>query len=202
MFVLTMGLALQAQETRGQEGMKRKSHHKMAFEKLNLSEEQKAQMKTENEAFRKKMAELKKEENITVKEYRSKMESFRKEHHSKMQGLLSTEQKAQMEKLKLDRKEMHMKHDKMRGERLNEKLGLSADQAEKMKKNHAELQEKIKAVKEDAKLEREAKSEKIKSLMKENHEKTKSILTEEQLKKLKEGHRPRKNKIAEKSAVI
>lgn len=82
--------------------MERKRHHKggEAFKSLNLTEEQKAKFKTQNESFRKKMAEAKKNENITVKEWKANMENLRKEHKENTQKILTTDQKAQLEKLK------------------------------------------------------------------------------------------------------
>ena len=85
--------------------MKRK-HHRGGdeFKNLNLSEDQKAQFKALHEENRKQMAELKKNDNITVKEWNGKKDALRKEHREKMQSLLTTEQKAQLEKSKLERK--------------------------------------------------------------------------------------------------
>ena len=100
--VMSMAVAVQAQDGkhRRHEGMK---HRTDAIHKLNLSEEQKAKFKTQHEDFRKKMEELKKNENITVKEWKSKMEGLRKDHKEKIQGILTGEQKAQLEKMKAER---------------------------------------------------------------------------------------------------
>ncbi|MEI9908598.1 MAG: hypothetical protein WDO71_02390 [Bacteroidota bacterium] len=47
-----------------------------------------------NEHFRKQSEELRKQDNITVKESREKMEALRKDHHAKFQSILTAEQKA------------------------------------------------------------------------------------------------------------
>lgn len=80
--------------------MEGKRHHggMMDMKALNLTEDQKTQFKTQNESFRKKMEELKKNDNITVKDWKSKAENLRKEHKSKIDGILTSEQKAQLEK--------------------------------------------------------------------------------------------------------
>ena len=54
-------------------------HHKpgMDMKQLNLTDAQKEQFKTQRESFRKQMEELKKNDNITVKEWKSRMETLR-----------------------------------------------------------------------------------------------------------------------------
>ena len=74
----------------------------MDMKQLNLTETQKEQFKKEKENFRKQMEELKKNENITVKEWKSRMETLRKSHKTNMDGILTTEQKGQMEKMKAE----------------------------------------------------------------------------------------------------
>jgi Spy/CpxP family protein refolding chaperone len=71
--------ALQAQE--GPEFRKgKRHHHEMAIQKLNLSEDQKTKFRTLNEGFRKEMEELQKQDNITVKEWKSRKEKLRTDH--------------------------------------------------------------------------------------------------------------------------
>jgi Spy/CpxP family protein refolding chaperone len=170
----------------------------MMAEKLNLSEDQKAKMKTINEDFRTQMTELKKNDNITVKEWKSKMQTLRKDQHTKMQGLLTDEQKAQLEKMKTERKAMRDVNAKARMEKMKIKLGLTDDQAAKMSRNHSEMAEKLKAIHDNNSLDEASKKEQMKELMKQQKEKMKSILTEEQIKKLhdskREGH-PKKEPI-------
>jgi Spy/CpxP family protein refolding chaperone len=99
---------MQAQEIRdrepGKHHMMKRHHRDEAFKNLNLTEDQKAQFKALNEDNRKQMAELKKNDSITVKEWNSKKEALRKDYREKMQSLLTTGQKSQLEKSKLERK--------------------------------------------------------------------------------------------------
>jgi hypothetical protein len=205
LFVLSLAVASHAQEIRDRSRDKKEHRHGMEFDKLNLSTEQQEKFKSERETFRLKMTELKKNENMPVKEYRDKMESLRKEHQSKIQGLLTPDQKLQLEKSKTEQKLLHEQHEKSRMENMKTKLGLSNDQAARMNKNRSELNEKMKTLRENDKLNGEQKRVQMKELMKEHHEKTKSILTDEQLKKLKEGreqpHDKRERK-PRKEAVI
>ena len=72
--------AVQAQEIpeRKHDGVHQKDGHKRHHGKemadFNLTEDQKAKFKTLNEEQHKQMADLKKQDNITVKELREKME--------------------------------------------------------------------------------------------------------------------------------
>jgi Spy/CpxP family protein refolding chaperone len=171
---------------------KGKGNHDMIKE-LNLTDAQKQQMKAQREEFRGQLSALKKNDNITVKEWKSKMEGLRKEQKAKMDGILTSEQKATMEKMKTEGKAKHESRMKERGEQMKKELGLSADQSAKMEKNRAEMGKQLKTIREDKTLTDEQKKEKSKELMKQQKEKTKSILTEEQQKKMKEmrEHKPR-----------
>jgi Spy/CpxP family protein refolding chaperone len=190
--VLTMALASQAQEiperkTERPPMMERKKHHPgMEFQKLNLTEDQKAKFKTQNESFRKQMEELKKNDNITVKDWKANAEKLRKEHKANIDGILTSDQKAQIQKMKTEGKEKHEAMAKKMGDRMKTTLGLSDEQSAKLQKNRAETGEKMKSIRESKSLSDEQKKEQMKEMMKKQKETMKSILTEEQLKKLKE----------------
>ena len=71
-------MVLHAQDVNNsdQEMRHRGNHHfDMMSEKLNLSDDQKTKMKSIDEDFHSQMNELKKTDNITVKEWRTRMES-------------------------------------------------------------------------------------------------------------------------------
>jgi Spy/CpxP family protein refolding chaperone len=184
--------AVQAQEIpeRKHDGIQKheghKRHHGKDMADLNLSEEQKANFKALNEDHRKQMAELKKQDNITVKESNERIETLRKEHHAKIQALLTTEQKAQLEKSKQERKTKMQERSKARGERMKEELNLTAEQFAKLDENRKIMSEKMKSIRDDKSLTEEQIKEKSKELRKQQRENMKSILTEEQLKKMQE----------------
>lgn len=164
----------------------------MAMKQLNLSEAQKEQFKVQKQSFQKQMEELKKNDNITVKEWKSKMETLRKDHKAKMENIFSAEQKAKLDKMKEDKKAMHQVDAKARLEKMKIHLGLTDDQTAKLSINRTKMAEKMKALRENKSLSDEKKRAEMKELMKQQQESMKSILTEEQLKKMKEGkkHRP------------
>jgi len=187
----------QAQETKdhepGKHQMMKKHHRGEEFKNLNLTEDQKAKLKSLQEENRKQMEELKKNDNITVKEWKSKMDAQRKEHRAKVQSLLTDEQKSQLEKSRLERmnrfgESSKAGHDNYRMEKMKTDLGLSDEQSAKLKSSRDAMGQKIKAIREDKTLNNESKKEQVKELKEKQKEDLKSILTEEQLKKL-EGQR-------------
>ncbi len=187
LMAVTIAIGAQAQDPKPPHppgGMK--NPRGMLMQKLNLSEDQKVKFKTENEGFRKQMEELKKIDNITVKEWKNRMETLRKDHKTKLEGLLTSEQKAQIEKMKTEHKAMQEVDAKARIEKMKIHLGLTDEQAARINKNRTELMEKMKALREDEKMDKEKKKEMIKELMEKQKEQMKSILTEEQIKKLQE----------------
>ena len=171
---------------------RKKQHHKMDMQKLNLTEGQKSKFKSQNESFRKQMEELKKNENITVKEWKSKMEGLRKQHKNNVAGILTGDQKAQLEKMKVEGKVKHEALTKERAEKMKVHLGLTDEQSAKMESNRKEMGGKMKAIRDNKSLSEEQKREEMKELHKMQKENMKSVLTEDQLKKLKETkhHKP------------
>jgi Spy/CpxP family protein refolding chaperone len=163
----------------------------MAFQKLNLTENQKAQLKTQRESMRKQMDELKKNDNITVKEWKAKREAIQKENKDKMTSILTNEQKAQLEKMKTDNDQKRQGMMMKRNDRMKERLNLTSEQSAKMEKSRADVMAKSKAIRENKSLTDEQKRTQLKELHTQQQENMKSILTEEQLKKLKESKRQR-----------
>ncbi len=178
-----------------------KRHHGMDMKSLNLTDAQKEQFKSQRESYQKQLEELKKNDGITVKEYRSRMENLHKENKAKMDGILTSEQKAQLEKQKSDQKKMREIDNKARAEKMKLRLGLTDEQAAKMEKNRSETAAKMKAIHENKSLTEEQRKEEMKKLMKAQKENTKSILTEEQLKKLHEGKKHESKKMKDKKPV-
>jgi Spy/CpxP family protein refolding chaperone len=198
MLVFSLAIAAKAQEIperKHERPMIQEGHHGrhhmqgMDMKQINLTDAQKEQVKAQRESFRKQMEELKKNDNITVKEWKSRMETLRKDQKTKMQGILTAEQKAQLEKMRVEHKAMNEIDAKARMEKMKLHLGLTDEQAAKMNKNRTEMMEKMKALHEDDKMDAEKKREQMKELMKKQKEQMKSILTEEQMKKLQEGRK-------------
>lgn len=158
----------------------------MVMKQLNLTDAQQEQFKTQKEEFRKKMEELQKNDGITVKEWRTRRENLRSDHRAKMESIYTPEQKAQLEKMKKDRQLKQRDMMKKRAERMKTHLGLTDEQSAKLEKSRKEMGEKMKAIRENKSLSDIQKREEMRELAKQHHENLKSILTEEQLKKMKE----------------
>lgn len=163
-----------------------KGHHRMdKMQQLNLTDEQKTEVKSINEDFKQQMTDLKKsEDKITVTEWKSKMATIRKDHHEKMQKVLTDEQKASLKKMKHERRGNMEKHGARRLEHMKKELNLTDDQVTAIKKNHEDMGQKYKALREDKNLTEDQKKVELKKFKEQQHESLKSILTEEQLQKL------------------
>jgi len=116
---------------------------------------------------------------------------LQKDYREKIQNLLTPEQKTQLEKEKLERKAKMEERSKARMDKMKTDLGLSDEQLVKLKSERAGTQEKMKAIRDDKSLDDHAKKEKARELMQKQKESMRSILTEEQLKKLDEQRQKR-----------
>lgn len=191
-FILAVaGFSVSAQERREMKGNKQ-GMHKMHGQKadmmkdINLTDAQKTQMKTDREIYKAKMEALRKEENITVKELKARQNAIHDEQRAKMQALLTPEQKtkiaAEKATMKNKRKDMDAQHEA----EMKEKLGLSNDQAAKLKAFNKETHNKIKAIHENESLSISQKKEQMKAVKEASKDQRKSILTAEQRKKMEE----------------
>ena len=186
--VCTIVLAVAIQSTRAQEMPERKRekietrHHRDGIHRLNLSEDQKAKFKSLNEDYRKQMQDLKKNDEITVKE----RERLRKDHRDKMSSLLTEEQKTQLKKSRQDRNKRL--GDRREGgiDRMKSRLNLTDDQTTRLKESRSEMAGKMKAIRENQSLTDDQKKEQFQELRKKRQENLKTILSEDQLKRLHE----------------
>ena len=143
MLAMVMIVAARSQEKRIPD--QRKDYRdKVLAEKLKFSDEQKQKAKALNEDYRKKMDELRKKDDILVKDWRNQMMELNKKHRDDMSALLSKEQKAQIEKMKMDRKKITDINANARIEKMKIHLDLNNDQVEKIKKQRSETLEKMK----------------------------------------------------------
>ncbi|HUP14137.1 MAG TPA: hypothetical protein VM187_18075 [Niastella sp.] len=185
-----------------------KGHHRgnwSNMEQLNLTDQQKTEMKTINEDYKQQMTDLKKsEDKITVTEWKSKMTTIRKDHHEKVQKVLTDEQKASMKKMVHERKNHMRKHGGRRNlEQMKKELNLTDEQVTALKKNHEDMAQKFKALRADKSKTGDQKKAALTEFKKQQHEGLKSILSAEQLQKLeqqKKDHKGRKHQ-ADKAGI-
>ncbi|UAY51593.1 hypothetical protein [Ferruginibacter albus] len=198
--VVMLGVAVNAQTTKAADN-KQAFHHKgkfhkkgIAFKQLNLTEDQKQQLKANNEEYKKQLQKLNKNESITVKEFRDKKEALRKQQKEKFMALLTPEQKTKLEQLKQQQKQQREMAAAKRMEKMKTNLGLSDQQVAQLKQQHQNFKSKIQSIKENDKLSRTEKREQLEALKNENKDSFKKILTPDQLNKMEELKKNRMNK--------
>lgn len=172
-------------------------HHKprhdkgMMMKELNLSATQKEQMKASRENTKNQLAELRNNENMTVKDYNAKKEAILKVQKEQMSKVLTPEQKNQLAQNKKDRK---AKHDLMPDKKLDKmkaNLNLSDEQVSKLKATREAGKSKANAIKENSQLSDTEKKAQLMVLRKTQKENFKQILTPEQLNKMEEKKKAR-----------
>ena len=200
---LTIGAA-RAQTTPTQDKGRhvQKEHRMQAMKELNLTADQKAKMKALREEQKKEMEALKNDKNAT-KEQR---EQLHRKYEEQMQAILTPDQRQQLEKMKEERRAQgkHGRFNKdegregafKRGAYLQKELGLSPDQQERMNKIRADYRTQFEALRNDNSLSKEDKKAKMHELMKKQQEEMKTVLTKEQVEKMKSLRKERSSKAA------
>jgi Spy/CpxP family protein refolding chaperone len=199
---LSVGAA-QAQ-TKDSSFRKDKRHHKEhrmgSFQSLNLSEEQKAKMKSLREDFRKQHDALKAQEStLTVTQMKERRKALATEQRSKFENIFTAEQKAQLAQMKKNGKAKgHYKGGKARkleGARVADELNLTEDQKSRMAKLREDFRTQAEAIRKNSSLDKEAQKKALKQLHEKNKEQMKSVLTAEQIQKIESqrGKRPQKS---------
>jgi len=184
-------LAVNAQQTAGSmqqnhhRSFRHRGHDRMA-QKLNFSDQQKQQLKSINSDYHKKLADLKKNEDITVREFKSGMAALRKDHRAQLQALLTPEQKNQLAKMKQERMQMAKVNANARAEKMKIKLGLNDTQASQLKTIRTDMVAKMKSIHMDNSLSQEQKHEQMKNLVLQQKEQLKNILTAEQRQQMEQ----------------
>ncbi|RZJ30213.1 MAG: hypothetical protein EOO18_11605 [Chryseobacterium sp.] len=159
---------------------------------LGLTEDQKTKMKTLREEYRTKEKDLQ-SKNLSEQDLRDQRVALHKEQQSKMQSMLTDEQKAKIETAKAQAKKRPEegrkrgeRGDKGRREELTKELNLTADQKTKLEANRKATTEKMKALREDKSITDEQRKEQRVAIMKEQKKASESIFTEDQKKLMKE----------------
>jgi Spy/CpxP family protein refolding chaperone len=173
------------------QGMGDKKHdHKgdKALAGVQLTDDQKAQAKTLHADF-KKQADAIKAQNLSADEQKKQLEALHKDQKQKMEQLLTPEQKAKAaENRKKAGDKMKVTSD-ARLEKMKANLGLKDEQVAQLKAQQAQTKAQMKAIHDDQSLTADAKKAQVKALMQKQKESWKTILTPEQLEKLKSSHK-------------
>ncbi|MFN2457793.1 MAG: hypothetical protein ABR502_06310 [Chitinophagaceae bacterium] len=170
-----------------------RTHHEIR-QQVNLSNDQQTRIRSINENFRKQMEELRKQDQLTVKEMNEKKHSLQKQHKQDIQAVLTAEQKEQLAKSKKEQKEKGLKSRKEKAGKISEEVDLTNDQRQKITQLRESYHAKAEALKNDNTLTKEQKRERLQELMKQQRAEMKTILTEEQIQKLQSRERKRPGK--------
>jgi Spy/CpxP family protein refolding chaperone len=158
----------------------------MIAKKLNFSDQQKEQLKSINSDYHKKLMDLKKHDEITVKEFKSQMGALHAAHKAQIQALLTPEQKEQSAKMKERGMQMAKVNAGARAEKMKIKLALTDAQASQLKNVRTDMMVKMKSIHTDNSLSQEQKHEQIKTLVTQQKDQLKTILTPDQLQQLEQ----------------
>lgn len=155
-------------------------HHDRYGHGIHYTPEQRSQLMAINKEFHDKSAELYKKDDITLKEYKAGLLALQKDRRSKMEALLTPQQKEQIAARKKKGEENRQVAEAARMERLKLRLNLSDDQVAKIKAGQADLHAQARSIHENENLLPQQKMEQMKDLMAKRKDVFKSVLTPEQ----------------------
>jgi Spy/CpxP family protein refolding chaperone len=170
----------------GGQHMGRHKHGGMEFKKLNLTDEQKQQMRGFNESFHKQMELLNSKEDITVKEQRDQREALVKEQKKNFESILTADQKNQLVQIKADAKKKREEMANRRLTGLKEKLSLTDDQFAKIKSSQEATRNKMESTWNNESLDRASKKQQLMAIKAEEKQRMDEVLTPEQKQKMEE----------------
>ena len=178
-------------ERKHMDGQGKGQHHGMKdkgkmMHDLNLTEAQKQQMKTINMDFKTKMQDLKKQDNMTVKEFNARKAALMQDRKTKTMAILTDEQRNKMETLKKDRQDKMQQMQSKHFDKMQSQLGLTGDQTTKLKAKNDELNQKMEAIRNNTTLTQDQKRDQMRQLGQERKAYMESILTADQKKKMEE----------------
>ncbi len=159
--------------------------------RLHYSPEQRKQMQAINTEYHKKSADLYKNDNLTLREYKAQLLVLQKEKKSKLQNLLTPEQKNQVAAFKKRADENAQVMAAAHLERMKIRLKLSDNQVTAIKSQQQKMRTQIQSIRENENLMADQKREQIRSLAMKQKDEIKSVLTPEQVSQLDSMHKQR-----------
>jgi len=147
---------------------------------MRYSREQLAKLKEIGDQYRQQVLSLEKSDNITLKEYKTRLAGLQKEHREKMQGILTEEQKKHLEEQRKTASINEKVHQAGQLERMKLTLNLTDDQVSRIKNNEAAGRDKMKSLRENGALLPGEKREQMKLMADEQSKNLRSVLNTEQ----------------------
>ena len=154
--------------------------------------QQRQQVAAINKDYRQKSADLFKQDNLTLKQYKAGLIALQKEKKDKLQGLLTQQQKDEMAARRKRMSENVQVMQVARLERLKLHLNLTDDQVAKIKAGQDNLRGQVKAIHENDNLLPQQKMEQMKALIAKRNDTYKAVLTPDQYTQFEQmsHHRP------------
>jgi len=158
---------------------------------IHYSAGQRKQMRSINDEYKKKSQDLYGEDNITLGQYKSQLLALQNDKKTKLQALLTPEQKNEMEKWKKHASEEMQIRAAANLERMKIKLNLNDEQTAKIKSQQTNLRSQMQAIHQNDNLLPYQKKEQMKSLLANREAGIKSVLTPDQLSEFEKMHKHR-----------
>ena len=174
-------------------GHNRFGHNRFGHrEFVHYTPQQRQQLMAINKEYRQKSADLFKQDDITLKQYKAGLISLQKEKKAKLEALLTPLQKDQQAISRRLRDDKAQLMANTRLEKLRQALSLTDDQVAKLKTGQENLRSQAKAIHENDNLLPQEKRTQIKALMTTRNDTFKSVLTPDQYTKFQQlsHHRP------------
>jgi hypothetical protein len=159
--------------------------------RLHFTAEQRQQAKAINQSYRKKTIELYKNDNQTLREYKAQLLALQKEKKTKLEGLLTPEQKEARESWKKQVRENAQVRDAARLERMRIHFQLSEAQTASIKTERANFRTQMQSIHENENLLPYQKMEQVKALADKQKDMVKSVLTPDQYSEYENMHKQR-----------
>ena len=205
-FAIMLSIGAAQAQTTTDKHQGHKKEHKMAFDDLNLSADQKARWQSVREDYKKQSADLKNNTQLSTEEKQKRRKELHQQFRSHTDAILTPDQKDQLATNKTEWKEKNKdgKRDGQargskgkgmkRGQDFQKELGLSSDQQQKMEQLRSDFRNRFSSLRNDNSLTKDEKKIKMQDMRKQQQEQMKSILTPEQIQKMESLRQERKKK--------
>lgn len=194
--------AAQAQD----HGKQRQGNHQH-FQKLNLTDAQKAQLKEIRQKERNELQALEKNDQMIVRDWKAKKKEIRERSRKEFASVLTPEQRQMVAKMGKNRKHEGFAQRRFghggRGQAFRKgmkvgafgkDLNLTQEQKDKLKDMRSQFRTKAQDIRNNKDLTQDQKKSQFKDLMKDQKEQMKSVLTPEQLEKVQSHMKERRNR--------
>lgn len=188
---------IQKQERRHFKGSHRADKHdrkeKMMAD-MDLTEAQKSELQANRQEMKAKMEAIEKDASLTQAQKSEQKQALKKDIKSQNKQILTPEQQAKMQAAKKARHEQ--KRDRKRLADMKDELSLSDEQVTQLKALDISQHAKMKAIRNNSKMDQAEKTKQMEALRKSTHERQRSILSREQVKKLEEMRKGKRRQIS------